>query len=147
MELFAKNSNRPGVYRERVDISAHQFGGGSIDHSMSLYLRDPVEHGRGDDHVEMAAFARPGMAGVLRAVVADFEHHGLQALQGRPQAIDPRRCAHEVLSLLKAPRMTHNTIAIVTTIATMGAMTTLKRTQSASLRLSAIQILTAPSTM
>jgi len=147
MELFAKNSNRPGVYRERVDVSAHQFGGGSIDHSMSLYLRDPVERGRGDGHVEMATFARAGVPGVLRAVVTDFERDGLQALQGRTQSIDARRCVHEGLSLVKAPRMTHNTIASVTTIATMGAMTTLKRTQSASLRLSAIQIFTPPSTM
>lgn len=136
------------VDRQRVDVAAHQFGGGSIDHPVSLHLRDPVEDCRGNDHVEMAALTRAGVADVLRAVVANLEPHGLQGLQRRAQPFHPiagRSLAHEARSLASRPRSAHNTTANVNTMAMGGAIQTLNNTQSASLRFSATQMFTKPS--
>ena len=73
MVLFARNQNRLRVDRQRVYVPAHQFGGGSIDHSMPLYLRDAVERRGGNGHVEMTAFPGAGVTRVLGAVIADLE--------------------------------------------------------------------------
>lgn len=71
-----------------MDVAAHQLGGGSIDHPMPLKCRDPGEAIRGNGDVEMPTFTRPGVAGVLRAVIADLESGGLQGLlQCRSQAL------------------------------------------------------------
>src|SRR5262245_19928880 len=60
----------PGVDRQGMDVLAHQFRGGSIDHPVHLHLSGALEGRGGDGHVEMAALARAGMADVLVAVVA-----------------------------------------------------------------------------
>ena len=61
-----------------MDVAAHQFGGGSIDHPMSFERGHAREAGGGDDDVEMAAFTRAGVAGVFGAVIADLEQRGMQ---------------------------------------------------------------------
>src|SRR5690348_6868241 len=142
--IYVGRSNIPRIDRQRVDVAAHQFSGGSIDHPMALHLRPPGERGRGDGHVEMAALTRAGMPDVSGAVVADLEQDRLQGLQGGPQPLDALR-GHEALSLPNRPRSVHNTTASVNTMATGGAIQTLNSTQSASLRFSATQMFTSPS--
>jgi len=127
-----------------MDAVAQQFSGGSIDHPMSLHLRQPGEGGGGNGDVEMPAFARTCMSDVFRAVIADLEQYGMQRLQRGPQPLDAVH-AHEGLSLANTPRSVHSTTASVNTIAMGGAIQTLKSTQSASLRFSATQMLTRPS--
>ena len=72
-----------------MDVPAHEFSGGSIDHPMPLHLRHAVERGGGDGDVEMPAFARAGMADVPGAVVADFEQRRVQRLLERATHPDP----------------------------------------------------------
>jgi hypothetical protein len=113
---------------------------------MPLHLRDAVEGRGGNDDVEMAAFARTGMADVTGTVVADFEQRRIQRLfERRAQAFNARHSVHEALSLPNSPRSAHNTTAIVKTMAMGGAIQTLNNTQSDSLRFSATQMLTRPS--
>src|SRR3954467_10723383 len=112
-------SNIPRVDRQRGDVAAHQFSGGSIDHPMPLHLRQPGEGCGADGHVEMPAFARARMADVPGAVVTNLEQYGLQALQRGPQPFDALR-AHDVLSLVSTPRRVHNTTVSVNTMATGG---------------------------
>jgi len=72
-------------------VAAHQFSGGSIDHSMSLHPRDPFEGRRDNGDVEMAALARAGMTGMSGAVVADFEQRRMQRLlECGAQPVDAR---------------------------------------------------------
>ena len=79
------------VDRQGVDVAAHQFSGGSIDHSMSLYPGDTFEGRRDDGDVKMPALARAGMAGVFGAVVANFEQGRMERLLERgAQPFDPR---------------------------------------------------------
>ena len=61
-----------------MDVAAHQFSGGSIDHPVP-FQRGNAGEGRGrDDDVEMAAFARAGVAFVFRAVIANLEQGRMQ---------------------------------------------------------------------
>ena len=112
---------------------------------MALHLRNAVESCGGDGDVEMAAFSRTGMPDVSGAVVTDFEQRRMQRrLQCATQALDAFG-AHDADSLWNAPRNTHSTMASVNTMATGGAIQTLKSTQSDSLRFSATQMFTKPS--
>ena len=136
------------VDRQRVNVAAHQFSGGSIDHPMALDAGDPVEGRRRDGDVEMAAFARTRVAGVTGAVVTDFEQGGMKLpLQDGAQARHARRLVHEALSFPSAPRSIHSMRPMENTIATGGRIQTLKVTQSASDLFSATQMLATPSTM
>ena len=79
---------RARVNRQRMDVAAHQFSGGSIDHPVPLQRGNAGEAGGGDDDVKMAAFPCARVAFVLRAVVADFEQGRVQGgFERRPQTI------------------------------------------------------------
>ena len=69
---------RASVNRQRMDVAAHQFSGGSIDHPVPFQRGNPGEAGGGDDDVEMAAFSRARVAFVLRAVIANLEQGRVQ---------------------------------------------------------------------
>ena len=82
---------RSRVDRQRVDVAAHQFSGGSIDHPVPFQRGDAGKARRRDHDVEMAAFASTGVAGVFRAVVANLEQGRVQGgLERCPQAVDAR---------------------------------------------------------
>ena len=148
MIFFVQRLNGPGVDRQRVNVTAHEFSGGSIDHSMSLYLRHAVEGGRGDRHVKMATFAGTGVTDVFGTVIANLEHGRMQRLFERgAQALDARRIAHAVFSLLTAPRSIQNNRPSVVTMAKGVSIQTLNVTQSASERFSATQMFANPKTM
>ena len=89
--MFFENLRRPRVDRQRVNVPAHQFSGGSIDHPMSLYLRDALEGRRHDGDVEMAAFACAGVTGVFGAVVANLEQGGVQRFSSAARSLSTRR--------------------------------------------------------
>ena len=58
---------------------------------MTLHLWDAIERGCGDGDVEMPAFARAGVPGVLRAVVANLQQGRVEGrLQGLAQLLDAR---------------------------------------------------------
>ena len=98
---------RVRVNRQRVNIAAHQFGGGSIDHPMSFHRRHPLEGVRGDGDVEVAAFTRAGMTGMPGAVIADLEPGRMQrGFQRGAQEFNPRR-AHEDSFSNSIPRNSH----------------------------------------
>ena len=61
-----------------MDVAAHQFGGGSIDHPMPFQRGDAGKLRRRDHDVEMAAFAGAGVAGMFGAVIAYFEQARVQ---------------------------------------------------------------------
>ena len=62
---------------------------GCIDQPVAFELRKPSESVSDDDDAKVAALARAGVAGVLGAVVDDFERHRCQfALQRRAQLLD-----------------------------------------------------------
>lgn len=129
-----------------MDVPAHQFGGGSIDHPVPLDRRDTGERRRRDDHVEMAAFACAGMAGVLRTVVTDLEAHGMERRFERgPQPRDAlgRHVGESFVN--RTSRSAQNIAASVATIAMGGAIHTLKVTHSVTLRWRAIQMFAVPS--
>jgi hypothetical protein len=111
MVLFARGLSRAGIDRQGVNVATHQFGGGSIDHPMSLHLRDPVEGGCRDGDVEVSAFARAGMADVPGAVVTNLEQGRMQGgLQRGPQPFHP--FAH-VGSFSWKPRISQNVVKAV----------------------------------
>lgn len=56
-----------------MDVAAHQFGGGSIDHPVAFHRASPGEGRGGDRDVEVAALTRAGVPRVLGAVIADVE--------------------------------------------------------------------------
>ena len=85
---FQSGLSRARVDRQRVDVPAHQFGGGSIDHPVSLHRGHAGERRGRDLDVKMPAFARAGMAGMLGAVVADLEQRRAAGLQRRAQPLD-----------------------------------------------------------
>ena len=86
-----------------MDVAAHQFSGGSIDHPVPFQRGSAGESRRGDDDVEMTAFARTGVAFVLRAVVADFEQGRVQRGFERDAQTLRRACSRGFLRL-SAPR-------------------------------------------
>ena len=106
-----------------------------------------AEGGGGDGDVEMAAFTRAGVTGMPGAVVADVELSGRErglergAQPGDPVAHDAFSRENSTSRSIHAPRLN------VTTMPTGPAIQTLKNTQSASLRLSATQMLATPSKM
>lgn len=112
----------------------HQFSGGSINHPVSLHLRGALEGRCDDGDVEMAAFPRTGMAGMLGAVVADLEQGRLQRLLERgPELFDPR--AHADLSGVVEGcwRMIQTTMPAMNTKASGIETKTLKFTQASRL--------------
>ena len=124
-------------------FAAHQFSGGSIDHPVPFQRGDAGEARRRDDDVEMATFARTGMASVLRAVIPDLQQGRVQGVfEYRPQTLDTR--IHGA-SFANMPRNSHSTTPNENTVASGTAIHTLKVTQSLSLRFSATQMLTVPS--
>ena len=148
MIFFVQWLNGPGVDRQRVNVTAHEFSGGSIDHPMALYLRHAVEGGRGDGHVKMATFAGTGVTDMFGTVIANLEHGRMQRLFERgAQTLDARRIAHAAFSLLTAPRSIQNNRPSVVTMAKGVSIQTLNVTQSASERFSATQMFANPKTM
>ena len=128
--------SRPRVDRQGVDIAAHQFSGGSIDHPVALHLRDALEGGGGNRDVKVSAFARTGMAGMPGTVVADLEQGRMQALQRRSQPLDAR--AHvgcSGLSFSSWPRISQNTMATLNRKSRGIESQDLKSTQAFSLML------------
>lgn len=114
-----------------MDVAAHQLRRGSIDHPMPLKRRDTGEGGGGDDYVEMPAFAGPGMAFVLRAVIANLQMRRMQSgLQRVAEPLGPR--AH-VGSFDSYPRNSQNKRPIVNTKTTGIMSQVLKKTQVSSL--------------
>ncbi len=95
MIFFVQGLNGPRVDRQRVNVTAHEFSGGSIDHPMALYLRHAVEGGRGDGHVKMAAFAGTGVTDVFGTVIANLEQWP-DATPARARRADARRAANRV---------------------------------------------------
>jgi hypothetical protein len=86
-----------------MDVAAHQFSGGSIDHPMPFERRDSGEARGGNYDVEMTAFACPGMTGVPRAVVTDFEQAWVQGgFERCTQPLHARTCAHGAGSFVKS---------------------------------------------
>ena len=117
-----------------MDVAAHQLGGGSIDHPVPFERRNPGEAGRGDDHVEMAAFARARVAFVLRAVVADLEQGRVQGgFECQAQALSARAGAHGADSLDSTPRNRYSKTPTMKIIAAGRAIQTLKKAHSCSL--------------
>ena len=148
MDFFVQELNGARVDRQRVNVLAHELGGGSIDHPMSLHLRHAVERGGGDGHMKMAAFARTGMADVFGAVVANLEQRRMQRiLESGTQACDARRVTHAPFSVLTAPRNIRYPSPSVVTSANGVRIQTLKVTQSASGRFSATQMFARPKRM
>ena len=128
-----------------MDVAAHQFSGGSIDHPVSFQRRNARKGGRGDDDVEMAAFPRSRVAFVLRTVVADFEQGRVQRGFEREAKAIRARGGHEG-SLVSTPRSKYRMMPKRKTRASGNEIQTLKVTQSASLRVMATQMFTKPST-
>lgn len=114
-----------------MDVAAHQFSDGSIDHSMALADGEPGERGGGDDDVEMPALAGSRMTGVRRTVIADFQQRGRERrLQRGAQAIDAS--AHGDFPAAGS-RMIHSTRPSVKTKSKGTTTQVLKVTQVASL--------------
>ena len=115
---------------------------------MPLYLRDTLERGRHYGDVEMAAFARAGMAGMLGTVVADFEQGGVQRLLERgTQSFDAAAHADSPGPLEEDDglRMIQKTRPNVNTNNSGTVTKVLKLTQASWLMRNAIQRLAAPS--
>ena len=141
--FFDEELDGSRVDRQRVNVPAHQFSGGSIDHSMPLHLREAREGRRDDGDVEMPALARAGVAGMFGTVVTNLEQRGMQRLFERgAQSLDAGAHAD---SLLGCPRMIQNTIPRVNTNNNGTATKVLKFTQASWLMRKAIQRLAAPS--
>ena len=86
---------RPRVYRQRMDVAAHQFSGGSIDHPMPFQRGNAGKARRRDHDVEMATFAGPGVAGMFGAVIANLEQARMQSgFERCTQTLHSRTCAH-----------------------------------------------------
>lgn len=113
-----------------MDLTAQELGGRSIDHPMPLHRAAAFEQRTRDDHVEMAAFARPGVPGMLCAVVADLQLRGRQGrFEGATQSVDPR--AHACA--FGAPRMIQKMRPAVNTNTSGITTQVLKVTQVSSL--------------
>ena len=125
---------RARVNRQRMDVAAHQFSGGSIDHPMPFQRGNPGKARCRDYDVEMAAFASSGMAGVFRAVIANLEQAWMQGgFERCTQALLTRTRAHGADSfdaLVNTPRSRYSTTPIMTIIAAGIAIQALKKTQS-----------------
>src|SRR5262245_57555320 len=97
----------------------------------------------------MAAFTRAGVPDVFGAVVADLELARVErGLERRAQAVHARGGVHGAdSSFVKTPRSRYSTTPTMKTMASGTAIQTLKVTQSASLRVLAIQMFANPSRM
>jgi len=130
-----------------MDVAAHQFGGGSIDHPMPFQRGDAGKPRRRDHDVEMATFAGAGVAGMFGAVIAYFEQAGMQGGFERCTKAFYARSAHGADSLdsfMNAPRTRYSAMPTMKIIARGTAIQTLKVTQSASLRVLATQMFANP---
>jgi len=140
---------RARVNRQRMDVAAHQFSGGSIDHPMPFQRGNAGKARRRDHDVEMATFASPGVAGVFGAVIANLEQTRMQSgFERCTQAIRSRTRAHgadSFDSFENTPRSRYNTTPTMKIMAKGTAIQTLKVTQSASLRVLATQMFANPS--
>ena len=128
-----------------MDVAAHQFSGGSIDHPVPFQRGNPGEAGGGDDDVEMTPFARTGVALVLRAVIANLEQGRMQGgFERGAKPLGARGRIH-VGSRVSAPRIRYRMTPKRNTSASGNAIHTLNVTQSDSLRVMATQMLAKPS--
>jgi len=134
------------VDRQRVNITAHQFSGGSIDHPVPFYRSPPLECSGGNRDVEMATFASTRMAGMLGAVVTDLEQRRMQCVLERgAQPLDARGGIHGVGPFLNRSRSNQKIMPNVKTRTTGKLIQTLKVTQADSLMVSATQMFAVPS--
>ena len=117
-----------------MDVAAHQFSGGSIDHPVSFQRGHAGEARGGDDDVEMAAFTRAGVAVMFRAVVANLEQGRMQGGFERGAQAIARACSRRrfLRRSYAAQQIEHD--ADDEDHRQRTAIQTLKVTQSASLR-------------
>ncbi len=125
-----------------------KFSGGSIDHSMPLYLREPLEGRRHDGDMEMPALAGAGVTSVFGAVVTNLEQGGMQCLlEDGAQSFDAGVHADSPgpVELDDCRRMIQKTRANVNRNTSGITTKDLKLTQASWLMWNAIQRLAAPS--
>ena len=130
-----------------MDVAAHQFSGGSIDHPVSLQRGDSGKARRRDHDVEMTAFASPGVAGMFGAVIAYLEQARMQGGFERCTQAFYARSTHGADSLdsfMITLRSRYSAMPTMKIIARGTAIQTLKATQSASLRVLATQMFANP---
>jgi hypothetical protein len=74
---------------------AHQVASGIIHQAVALYGAESCKAGGHDQDGKMPPFAGAGMASVLVAVIADFQHDRLELAEGLAQWFDDMgECAH-----------------------------------------------------
>lgn len=78
-----------------MDISAHQWCYGCIHEAVAGDGGESDELGAADEHVEVAALAGAGVAGMQRTVIADFQQIGFERrLQASAQSLEAWGVCH-----------------------------------------------------